>query len=99
VLAELGAVEQRYRAVLEVLEEGVSVTEVARRYGVVRQTVHTWLRRYAEDGLGGLADRPSRPVSCPHQMPAQVEAWIAGMRGEHPGWVRRGSGGSWSGPG
>jgi hypothetical protein len=30
VLVELGAVEQRYRAALEVLEEGVSVTEVAR---------------------------------------------------------------------
>ena len=76
MLVELGAVEQRYRAVLEVLEEGASVTEVARRYGVVRQTVHTWLRRYAEDGLGGLADRPSRPASCPHQMPAPVEARI-----------------------
>jgi len=86
VLAELGAVEQRYRAVLEVLEEGVSVTEVARRYGVARQTVHTWLRRYAEDGLGGLADRSPRPSSCPHQMPAPVEAGIVGMRREHPGW-------------
>jgi transposase InsO family protein len=86
VLAELGAVEQRYRAVLEVLEEGASVTEVARRYGVVRQTVHTWLRRYAEDGLGGLADRSPRPASCPHQMPAQVEARIVAMRREHPGW-------------
>jgi transposase len=41
VLVELGAVEQRYRAVLEVLDEGVSVSEVARRYGVARQTVHT----------------------------------------------------------
>jgi transposase-like protein len=39
VLVELGVVEQRYRAVLEVLEEGVSVTEVARRHSVVRQTV------------------------------------------------------------
>jgi transposase InsO family protein len=86
VLAELGAVEQRYRAVLEVLEEGVSVTEVARRYGVVRQTVHTWLRRYAEGGLGGLADRPSRPASCPHQMPVVTEARIVAMRREHPGW-------------
>ena len=27
--------------------------EVARRYGVVRQTVHSWLRRYAEDGSAG----------------------------------------------
>jgi hypothetical protein len=40
VLVELGVVEQRYRAVLEVLDEGVPVTVVARRYGVARQTVH-----------------------------------------------------------
>jgi len=33
VLIELGVVEQRHRAVLEVAD-GLSVTEVARRYGV-----------------------------------------------------------------
>jgi transposase InsO family protein len=86
VLVELGVVEQRYRAVLEVLEEGASVTEVARRHGVARQTVHEWLARYAQDGLGGLADRSSRPASCPHQMPAATEARIVGMRRDHPGW-------------
>ena len=86
MLVELGVVEQRYRAVLEVLEEGAPVTEVARRYGVARQTVHEWLARYAQGGLGGLADRSSRPASCPHQMPAQVEARIVTMRREHPGW-------------
>jgi len=53
---ELGVVEQRYQAVLEVLAGG-SVTGVARRYGVARQTVHTWLRRYASDGLAGLVHR------------------------------------------
>ena len=53
MLVELGVVEQRYRAVLEVLEEGTSVTEVARRHGVARQTVHEWLARYAADGPGG----------------------------------------------
>jgi transposase-like protein len=53
------------------------VTEVALRYGVVRQTVHGWLRRYAADGgLSGLADRSSRPLSCPHQMPAVIEARV-----------------------
>jgi hypothetical protein len=36
VLVELGVVEQRYRAVLEVLDDGAPVTEVARRYGVTR---------------------------------------------------------------
>ena len=86
MLVELGLVEQRYRAVLEVLE-GASVTDVARRYGVARQTVHGWIRRYANDGgLGGLADRSSRPVSCPHQMPPLVEATVVAMRRGHPVW-------------
>jgi transposase InsO family protein len=86
VLVELGVAEQRYRAVLEVLDEGLTVTEVARRYGVARQTVHEWLARYAAGGLAGLADRSSRPGSCPHQMPAPVEARIVSMRLDHPGW-------------
>ena len=87
MLVELGVVEQRYRAVLEVLEEGVSVTEVARRYGVARQTVHGWLRRYVNDGgLAGLVDRSPRPESCPHQMSAVVEAQVLSLRREHPAW-------------
>jgi transposase InsO family protein len=86
MLVELGVVEQRYQAVLEVLA-GASVTDVARRNGVARQTVHDWLRRYANDGgLAGLADRSSRPVSCPHQMPAVVEATVVAMRRAHPAW-------------
>ncbi|HEX3828191.1 MAG TPA: IS481 family transposase [Sporichthyaceae bacterium] len=86
MLVELDVVEQRYRAVLEVLD-GASVTDVARRYSVARQTVHGWLRRYGgAGGLSGLADRSSRPNSCPHQMSAAVEATVVAMRREHPGW-------------
>lgn len=85
---ELGVVEQRYQAVLEVLG-GATVTDVARRYGVARQTVHGWLRRYASQGLAGLVDRSSKPASCPHQTPAEVEARIVEMRRAHPGWGPR----------
>jgi transposase-like protein len=46
MLVELGLVEQRYKAVCEVLD-GANVTEVARTNGVARQTVRTWLRRCA----------------------------------------------------
>ena len=87
MLVELGVVEQRYRAVLEVLDEGVPVTDVARRYGVARQTVHGWLRRYANGGgLAGLAERSSRPETCPHQMLPVTEARIVGLRRAHPAW-------------
>jgi len=89
VLVELRLVEQRYRAVLEVLNEGVSVTEVAARLGVTRQSVHRWLRRYAAQGLAGLADGSTRPGSCPHQMPVVVEARIVELRREHPLWGPR----------
>ena len=41
MLVELNVVERRYQAVLEVLNGGTSVTDVALRNGVTRQTVHT----------------------------------------------------------
>ena len=87
MLVELGVAEQRYRAVLEVLDEGVTVTDVARRYGVAGQTVHGWLRRYVDQGgLAGLVDRSSRPGSCPHQMSAVAGAQVIRLRREHPSW-------------
>ena len=89
MLVELNLVEQRYRAVLEVLNDGVTVTDVARRFGVSRQTVHVWLRRYAAEGLGGLADHSSKPLSCPHQMSPELEARVVEMRRAHPGWGPR----------
>ena len=86
MLVELRVAEQRYRAVREVLD-GASVTEVARRFGVSRQSVHAWLRRYAaEGGLGGLGDRSSRPHSCSHQMSSATEARIVDLRRAHPVW-------------
>ena len=86
MLWELQVSEQRYRAVQEVLD-GASVTAVARRFTVSRQTVHAWLNRYAADGgLAGLGDRSSRPHACPHQMRPTVEARILDIRRAHPIW-------------
>jgi transposase InsO family protein len=89
VLVELNVVEQRYQAVLEVINDGATVTDVARRNGVSRQTVHVWLRRYGADGLSGLVDGSPRPLSCPHQMSPVVEARIVELRREQPGWGPR----------
>ncbi len=73
-LVVLSVVEQRYQAVLEVVKDGRTVVEVAARYGVSRQTVHAWIRRWEAGGLGGLADPSHRPRDCPHQMSGEVEA-------------------------
>jgi transposase InsO family protein len=88
MLVELGLVEQRLKAVHEVLD-GATVTDVAKRNGVTRQTLHGWLRRYANQGVAGLVDKSSRPETCPHQMSPETEARIVEMRRTHPRWGPR----------
>lgn len=86
MLRELRVSEMRYRAVLEVLD-GAVISAVALRYGVSRQTVHAWLRRYAGEGsVLNLEDRSSRPRGCPHQMASVVEARVLALRDQHPRW-------------
>ena len=75
---ELNVVEQRLKAVLEVLDGAT------RRYLVGRQTVHEWLRRYAAAGLKGLVDQSSKPASCQHQIAPEVEARIVELRRSEP---------------
>jgi transposase InsO family protein len=88
-MRELSVAEQRYRAVLAVVAEGRTVTEVAAQWQVSRQTLHTWLARYELEGLEGLTDRSHRPGHCPHQMPAEVEALVLELRRSRPYWGPR----------
>ena len=88
VLVEISVTEQRYQAVLDV-RAGSTVTDVAARFGVSRQAVHRWLSWYEQDGLAGLADRSSRPLSSPAQTAPEVEALICELRRKHPRWCHR----------
>jgi len=89
VLVELSVMEQRYQAVLAVVQDGWRVVEVARRLGVSRQSVHAWIARYEQGGLAALADRSHRPAGCPHQTDPETQAAICELRREHPGWGPR----------
>ena len=88
MLVELSVVEQRYHAVMEVIS-GAPVTEVARRYGVSRQSAHSWLVKYRSGGLAALADRSHRPRFQPRQLDADVEAMLCRLRTAHPRWGPR----------
>jgi hypothetical protein len=94
---DLSVVEQRYRAVLAV-ERGEPKIVAAAQFGVSRQSLHTWLTRYARDGLAGLMDRTRRPDSCPHQADAAVAIRVCELRREPPLWGPGGSLMSWPTP-
>jgi transposase-like protein len=92
VLVELSVVEQRLRAVLEVVQDRLPVTEVAERYGVSRQAVHAWLRRYA---AGGLDRWPSSIDAAPIRTPElarshrRISPRRLPPRATGPRWVTR----------
>ncbi len=88
-MREISVAEQRYQAVLAVISDGLSISQVASKVGVSRQTVHAWLARYEAGGLEGLKDRSHRPDRCPHQMPAAVEAAVLELRRSRPYWGPR----------
>jgi transposase InsO family protein len=88
-MRELSVAEQRYQAVMAVISDGLSISQVAEKVGVSRQTLHTWLARYEAAGLEGLVDRSHRPVSCPHRMSAAVEAALLELRRSRPYWGPR----------
>jgi transposase len=88
-MRELSVAEQRYLAVLAVIADGHAVCSVAEQWGVSRQTLHDWLGRYEAAGLEGLVNRSHRPSSCPHQMPAAVEAVVLELRRMHRAWGPR----------
>ena len=76
MLIELGVVEQRHRAVLEVME-GLPVTEVAASYGVTRQTLHPGCAGMRREGS------PTSPTAPAAPRPAPI-AWLP--RSRHGSW-------------
>lgn len=60
-LVDMSVVEQRYRAVLAV-QAGETAGVVAAQFGVSRQSVQNWLRRYRDDGLAGHRERDVRQL-------------------------------------
>jgi transposase-like protein len=59
-MRELSVAEQRDRAVLAAISDGLSISQVASKVGVSRQTLHAWLACYEAEGLEGLIDRSHR---------------------------------------
>ena len=66
--------------VLSVVHQGLSKAEVARRYGVSWQWVHTLVTRYDEGGIEAVDARSSRPLSNPRQIDDSLGQVIIDLR-------------------
>ena len=50
---------RRGRIIL-LLADGVTITDIAATVGMSRPHVYKWIRRFRQDGVEGLIDRPQR---------------------------------------
>ncbi len=66
-----------------------TLSELCRRYGVSRKTGYKWIRRFEEEGVKGLQDRPRRRRSCSHAVPEPVVEELVKIRKRHPTWGAR----------
>jgi transposase InsO family protein len=82
--AETHVVDERTRFIEDVHRSLLSFSEPCRRYQISRPTGYKWLKRWRAEGPPGLANRSSRPSSCPAATPAQVVEAILGVRRAYP---------------
>ena len=83
---EISVMEQKYQAVLAVIRDGLTIVEVANRFGVSRQSVHSWLLRYEMEGITGLTERSHKPERCEHPMSSHVEVRVIELRRQNLFW-------------
>ncbi len=70
----------RLRLARCVVEDGWPLRRAAERFNVSVTCAQRWARRYREEGEAGLADRSSRPRSCPHRTPGRTERRVVNLR-------------------
>ena len=66
------------------LEGGMTITELKRRSGFSRDTLHRWKREYLARGLEGLKERSRAHRSHPKMTPNDVVEKIRGLRSTVP---------------
>jgi transposase InsO family protein len=63
-----------------VVEGGLSQAAAARQFNTTPKTVGKWVKRFREEGVDGLLDRSSRPLSSPSQTAPATCAAIEALR-------------------
>ncbi|MDH6284779.1 IS481 family transposase [Prescottella agglutinans] len=63
-----------------VIDDNWSCRRAAERFQCSPATAQKWAQRYRTDGEAGMADRSSRPHTCPHQTPTRTERRIIKLR-------------------
>jgi transposase len=74
--------EFKMEAVFAAQKNGIK--PAVRKYKVARNTLKSWLERFAKKGKKGLEDRRKGPIHIPNKMPEEMEERIVSIRKRTP---------------
>ena len=72
--------KHRLRVAKAIVEEGWTAVTAAAMFQVSAPTARKWAARYRAEGLAGMADRSSRPRTCPHRTSLELTRKIDDLR-------------------
>src|SRR6516162_5688487 len=72
----------REEMVRAVVDRGMSKAAAARQFNTTPKIVGKWVGRFCADGVDGLRDRSSRPLSSPSQIPLATADAVENLRRE-----------------
>ena len=72
----------REEMVRAVVDRGMTKAAAARQFNTTPKTVGKWVDRFLAEGVGGLRDRSSRPLSSPVQIPPATCDAVESLRRE-----------------
>jgi len=70
----------REAMVRAVVDSGLTKAEAARRFNTTAKTVRKWVERFRAEGVAGLLDRSSKPLSSPGQTAPATCAAVEALR-------------------
>jgi transposase len=81
--------DQRVRFVVAASRREKPLGALCAEFGISRPTGSLWIKRYAESGLEGIAERSRRPHTSPTQTPWEQEEQVIARRLRYPDWGAR----------
>jgi transposase InsO family protein len=83
---EVDLMSIRTEFVLESFKEECSFSELCTFYGISPKTGYKWVKRFEEEGKGGLINRSRRPKHSPNQLSEDEICGLIRLKQAHMGW-------------
>lgn len=81
--------DQKIQLIGDYLKQSYSVTQLSEIYGVSRNTVYKWLKRYKQGGNEGLAAKTAAPLRHPNATSLEIAREIVSLKLKYQNWGPR----------